>query len=401
MKKILCVIEGYSGLTEANAICLSNIQNYWKSNEIQVDFISIEKERTIVPEGIIPCFIPQKKIYSKLLRNGIKLFNIPIKRPFLVHIITDQIRQQLNSGDYCGILTVVNPIESAEAVAAIKKECNSIIAILYEFDPASNRYKNPHSIFEKWWKARSIKWECKVYKEFDKIIHLKTHKHHFESEIFSELYYKTVYLDVPAFIPRAEKEITEREKKNQNLVLLYAGAFYPKLRNPQRMISIIKKIATKASIEVKIFTGNNMFHSVQEMIGDSSSIILNHYINQNELRIEFDNCDIFLDLGNLESDYLPSKTIQYIGEGKPIIHFCPDREDVTIDYLKKYPLSLIIYEQDDTEEITERILAFFEVIKRKPVCNPMNLKDAFIENCPDYSGAKIIEQFEECLKMIE
>ena len=391
--KILCIVEGYCGLTEANAICLSNISKYWKEKGLSVDYVSIEKEGTKPNRGIIPCYIPEKKT-DKIIFNKIrKLLNIPIGRPFLVNKLTDIIRCAIKNNHYSCILCVVNPIESVEAIKKIKKEFPSMTVVLYEIDPSSNRYKKVHNLIELYWKYKSIRWEIDSYSKIDRIIHMKTHKNHFDSKVYTPFLDKTVYLDIPTFIPR--NPVTKEHNGYDIVRMLYTGAFYPKLRNPRKMISLLKKLANSISIEVKIYTNNKMFDSVDEMVNNCPSISLNHYIGQDSLREEINNCDILLDIGNKESDYLPSKTIQYMSEGKPIIHFSPDEYDVTIEYLEKHPLCLIVDEQEAEDYNILRIIEFISYIKIKRCFNPNVLNEVLKLNTPEYSGKIIMEQFKK------
>jgi hypothetical protein len=393
MKKVLCILEGYHGLTEANAICLSNIAKYWVKEGFLFDVLSIEKERSPEKDGVIQCVIPAELINNKFVRITRKFINMPVGRPFLVKLILDIFDELMPTEKYDGLLAIVNPVESAVAAVEIKKRHPSIYTVLYEIDPSSNRYKNPSNLFEKWWNIRSTRWEIETYRHFDRIIHMETHKKHFSSQKYKEFTSKTIYLDIPSYVPQMP-EINEEGR--DEIKLLYAGAFYPKLRNPKGMIEILKRVKEKIKIKTVIYTGNQMYEEVKAMTEDDRSFELNHYASQEVLRQEINDSDILLDLGNMDSDYLPSKTIQYMSEGKPIIHFCPDDQDVTVSYLNKYPLSLIVREKDPYAETVEQILEFIKVIKMHPVCDPYKLISVFIENTPEYSGRVLMEQFESC-----
>ena len=83
---------------------------------------------------------------------------------------------------YRAVIAVENPSEAVAAVCKLKKQARSLKCILYEIDPASNRYKNPKGVLEKYITSKNRKWESKVYKYYDTIIHMKSHYFHYEDK---------------------------------------------------------------------------------------------------------------------------------------------------------------------------------------------------------------------------
>lgn len=56
---------------------------------------------------------------------------------------------------------------------------------------------------------------------------------------------------------------------------------------------------------------------------------------------------MLLNIGNSTNNQLPSKVLEYIGTGKPIISIYNIEDDTSNLYLKKYPNSLLINQKDD------------------------------------------------------
>ena len=56
------------------------------------------------------------------------------------------------------------------------------------------------------------------------------------------------------------------------------------------------------------------------------------------------DADVLINIGNSISNQLPSKLLEYIGTGKPIINFYRINNDTSNHYLSKYPLSCLVYE---------------------------------------------------------
>ena len=53
-----------------------------------------------------------------------------------------------------------------------------------------------------------------------------------------------------------------------------------------------------------------------------------------------------MNLGNAVSNQIPSKLFEYFGTGKPILHLSPRADDAVLPYLQRYPLALVLSEQE-------------------------------------------------------
>ena len=50
--RLLCLIEGYSSLSEANAICLNHIVECWEKDGLSIDIVSIERDKIQFKEDL-------------------------------------------------------------------------------------------------------------------------------------------------------------------------------------------------------------------------------------------------------------------------------------------------------------------------------------------------------------
>lgn len=386
--RLLCLIEGYSSLSEANAICLNHIVECWEKDGLSIDIVSIEKEKCKNKKGVINCTISSYGKIRKLKRKISKLIWMPIGRPEVIDVYQRNILRLISNNEYDAIIAIVNPIEAAEALKRVKRKYSNIKTILYEIDPSSNRYKTPETILQKIWCYRSKIWERRIYRTVDFIIHMETHKEHFSKQFYKEFQSKTVYLDIPSFEVQKWEQVY-RINKNC-LSFIYAGAFYPKLRNPSRMIELLKKLSEKTNIIVKIYT-NSKGINIQRMIGNNSFIKIYSYIPQEMLTEEIKKSDILLDLGNHNSDFLASKTIQYISSGKPIIHFYSSSDDVSNKYYKSYDNCLLVDQRKNDQIILSEMIQFLDKLPLEIYPDYIYLKKKYIRNTPDYSAQRIME----------
>lgn len=391
MKRVLIVLEGYKNLSEANAVCIDSLVKVWEKSNIVVDILSIEDKKYSEHNNV---YILENRYTSKnnIIRKINKFLNMPIGSRGLVKALIYRVCDLVEKNKYNCIVCTVNPAETANIIPNVKIQYPNIKCILYEIDPTSNRYKTPKNFVEKLWMYRAKIWEAYIYKYSDLIVHMKTHKQHFSSKWYDKFNEKTIYLDIPCLIKKyIEKHNSDFSGKKR---FVYAGSFYPQLRNPRQMIDILWQYSQKYSIQVDIYTGKNMWDTLMLYIKGRENVFkLHEFVSQDNLNNIFSQSDALLDLGNKDSDFLPSKTIQYIGTGLPIIHFAPDMSDVTIPYLKKYENCLLIYLNEyDTRKYIQQIQLFLGERQREVVFSK-KLEEVFIENTPKYTADRLEEYF--------
>ena len=389
MRRVLFLVKSYSTHNRQNALCVEEVAKCMTANNYCVDYLSYEFSLITNQPHLYPCYIKKKStgLYYKIY----KLFHIPIENNNLVTAYYNSLKRLIKHNTYDVIIAVINPPETAEAVYRIKKEYPHLNFILYEIDPNSNRYKINRSIKEKLWHHFSTKWEKKIYSKADTIIHMKTHKNHYSAEEFQRFRCKSLYLDIPNFIP-ANLPLMEHSN-NGSTKLLYAGAFYPKLREPNYLFNLIDHISRKVTISFDVFTGNRMKNRLQNFANNNKCITIHDEISQQELMYEIAKADILVSIGNKESDFLPSKTIMYMSTGKPIIHLYSDLNDVSLKYYKHYPMVLLIDQRKEADnDLYYKVISFLEHVKDKPLIKFEYMNKFLVENTPEYSAKKIMEK---------
>lgn len=392
MKRILVVLGNYSTGKSPNAMCVSGIIKELEKNNINIDLLSLELDGNFNQNSIEQSNVRYTKYYTNTINfiksNFTKLIALPLRYPKAVKLLKFELDDLLKTNEYDAIIAVSHPIETIEAVADISRDSFNGKKILYEIDPASNRYKYPKNIFEKYWKSKSMKWENKVYNEFDIIIHMLTHKRHYDSEDFKKYDDKTIYLDIPGLEISnnlMNKVILDHKKIN----FLYAGAFYPDLRKPDYFIDFFKNINGELDFDLNIYTNSMRKHIIRRISGYEDRIILHNTVPENVLN-EYINSsvDCLISIGNFNSDFLPSKVLKNIASLKPVIHFYRDNEDVALKYYKDYPYALLLSELDDYSKNKAKLKKFLKKINNIPIDKELILRN-FIKNTNGFSACKI------------
>lgn len=393
MEKILFILGGYINRTSQNGICVEDIKNEMEKLGVEVHVLCIESDYPLFENIDNNIHVIKKRKtsnkFSALFKKVIKFFNMPLENIILIKKIERRINTLFNIHNYNSLISVVNPTETAEALYRFKKKNMNIQFILYEIDPASNRYKNPKGIIERIWKNRVTRWEKKIYKYANYVIHMKTHSVHFSSDHYKNFIDKTIYLDIPSyntFLPKTNVNLNKRM-----LSIIYAGNFYPALRNPDYMLKVLSELSKIRNIELYIYTGENMINHIKKLVHQmEGDIVVNNMVPQSVLNEHIDKSDIVISVGNFESDFLPSKIFYYISNGKPIIHFYSSDNDVSIPYLRKYPYALLLDQKTLIKENVNKIIIFIEKLKNE-VISGLDFTEIYLENTPKYTAIQLLE----------
>ena len=90
---------------------------------------------------------------------------------------------------------------------------------------------------------------------------------------------------------------------------------------------------------------------------------------------------ILINIGNTNKYQLPSKLVEYISSGNPIINFASISEDSSSEFLSEFHETLSIFQNEGTEnEHVQTIFDFITNIKTLGKTPPRNV-DAFSPSC--------------------
>ncbi len=142
----------------------------------------------------------------------------------------------------------------------------------------------------------------------------------------------------------------EADKTN----LLFVGKFYAKVRHPQYLFDLMEQLRNT----------NIVLHIVGPLnyMGFNQAYINKYFTNQvPNIRFhgavppeEADDILLYADglahVGNNIDTAMPSKILDYISSGKPILNICKIRTCPTIPLMKRYPMGMTIFEDEPLDE---------------------------------------------------
>ena len=73
-----------------------------------------------------------------------------------------------------------------------------------------------------------------------------------------------------------------------------------------------------------------------------------------------DSFHCLISIGNLNTTQLPSKVIEYISTGKPVIHFCEVENDPVKNISKDFNNLFIVSETTNREDLFNQLNSFYD-----------------------------------------
>lgn len=168
----------------------------------------------------------------------------------------------------------------------------------------------------------------------------------------------------------------------------YIGQLYTEaLRGPSFLFDLFRELSN-SNIVLHIIgnseTQARAYHGVLP-----PNVILHGRVSPQAAKACMQSADILVNLGNTVSNQMPSKLIDYLSCGKPILNVCKIPDCPTLPYLEKYPLSLNIMESSGVcPETVSRVEAFCKENART-VLPFTDVKALFPQCTPEYVGAQV------------
>lgn len=156
------------------------------------------------------------------------------------------------------------------------------------------------------------------------------------------------------------------------LHLFFIGKFYREIRHPQYLFDIMERLSS-APIVLHIVG------PIEEMRFDQAYVdkylsnkIPNIRVHGAVFSVEADDlllhADVLVHVGNAVDSLMPSKILDYISSGKPILNLCKIRTCPTLPLMEKYPLGMTLFEEEPlSDEKVESVKRFCEDNKGKQV----------------------------------
>lgn len=138
------------------------------------------------------------------------------------------------------------------------------------------------------------------------------------------------------------------------ITLVFVGSLYKKIREPDVLLEILDRAFIedpflKDEVEMHFFGDAGSCAGSFNEVNETKDVCKMHGIVPRNVAIKaIMEADFLINLGNSTSYQLPSKLVEYISTGKPIINIFTSDEDSSVKFLEKYPIALNIGGSDSS-----------------------------------------------------
>lgn len=248
------------------------------------------------------------------------------------------------------VITVSNTICSQFAGLKFKNNHPNIKWITFFTDPFTDHYiYYPFFKYKKSLRARHFKDEMMIYNTAD--YNMLT-KELYDRAInnFNQPLHKTSLIEFTLNRQIYKNTIVNSFNYGltQRVSLVYAGALYKNIRNPEGMLKIVSQ--TKG-VKLDLYIKHRECSDIVDRYL-SEFIVRKSLVNREKyLQMINDEYDILVNIGNISSLQTPSKMLELLSTGKPIVNFYVVK-DVQYYLLEKYPLGINL-DSNDSESISK------------------------------------------------
>ena len=293
---------------------------------------------------------------KKIYRFIVKTFVWPDYSMFwLISIYRNRRKLKL---DYDLLITVSLPFSSHIAGYLINKKNNKkwVMDIGDPFTLKKDAPENNYLLYG----ALNKYFENKLYSLADKIMFTHNDAMYTHKEYFKLPDGKVIVANP---ISKFDKEIYQKSLNyNYNSLPIkfgYFGIFTKGVRSPINFLETLRK---KKNIEFHWYVNNDSQSEIIINNQESESIVHSIVPRNKALNIMAESMHCLLSIGNLNPTQLPSKVIEYISTGKPVVHFAEIENDPVIKIANDFDNLFIITSKTNLDKFFIELTDYFKSV---------------------------------------
>lgn len=389
MKKILFTIQWYPSVLSANALCDEKIikqlvkENQYdiscltyrsneQSSKSSLDNVKIYRFRRSVWWNLVIKAKQNKGLISNIILRFDK-FVLRVKQILTIPIypivnIKSCIKFAYNA--YCLhkknkfdiVISEHHGIDSLFAGYVLKRLFPDIKFIAILWDPISAKEAVGY-LPSKYSLKKNIYIEKKILQYADYVVGMKSSEKTVKSFNlgFNE---KHKFFDIPGIVKQIGSQYKCDKLLDGCINIVYSGILSLPDRNPSFIIDIINSCPFAERINFVFFcTGAGKAVLERKKKSFKGSINICEYIPHSDLISVYQNADILLNFGGVNTNMVPSKIFEYMSFCKPILSTYKIDNDASKTYLDRYPLALCIDERKEVDDNLYLINHFFQHYK--------------------------------------
>ena len=397
MSNIVILSTLYLNIPSANGLCARNLAEAFRRMGHKVFVVCYDKDTLedepdrdcilTVPQPVNNIRNPFQKIVStsKVILGSIE----PLLKENLVNSYYKKLCEINKMANIDAIVAMFFPFESVEAMCRFSSEYPKTKTFIYELDSVGDGVLD--LVTKKVYNRVYVNWLREKYRSASFVIVMNSHKKYWINQFGNDFACKMRLADLPII---TKQQVNTNVVNNSTIKMIYSGIIEKRYRPANYLLSVLQELEKKIDYEFSFFSKGDCEKDIAQTAKKVKSIKQCGYISPNELLKITSNADFLISIGNRVSRSVPSKLISYISYGKPIIHFSSQIDDVCKEYLLKYPLALIISQNDSVEKSVERIIQFISETKGK-VVSFSRILELFKENSAEFSCDLLNELIED------
>ena len=284
------------------------------------------------------------------------------------------------------IISVSNTAFCQFAARKFKRKYPDTQWITFITDPfAENYIYYRFKIFKKWWKQRNMFSEKSFYMEADQNF-LTVEMYKFAKDVMCIPVDKISCLQF-ALDNRYASLLDVTTLSTKEVKLIYAGAVYHDIRNPEYMLSVISSLP---NLKLDMYINTGECEEVLKRYAKNNITRQGYAPKDRYDRMICCEYDILVNIGNISTLQAPSKTVDLLSTGKPILNFYFVK-DSQYEMIEKYPLGLNV--KNGADGAYDKVLDFCIKMKGKRL--------SFEEVKKLYPENNLSEQIKSFMSIIE
>ena len=298
------------------------------------------------------------KLLKKIYRFFYKFFAWPDYTMFWIFSIWKN-RKKIDI-DYDLIISVSLPFSSHVAAYIINKDKNKkwIMDIGDPFSLKTNAFENNRYLY----KSLNYYFENKFYKKAHQVVF--THQESAdEHKLFFNMPENKVTIGSP--ISTFSQELFQKSVlfnyEAKPITIGYFGVLTKGVRSPSQVL----KFFQQTDFVLHWYTNSDSKEMIKQNKIDFNRNKLFDIVTRNEaLEKMVSSLHCLLSIGNLNPAQLPSKIIEYISTGKPVLHFVEIKDDPVLEIAKEFSNLIVIDKNSNITEVEQQLNNVFINIEK-------------------------------------
>ena len=298
------------------------------------------------------------KLLKKIYRFFYKFFAWPDYTMFWIYSIWKN-RKKIDI-DYDLIISVSLPFSSHVAAYIINRDKNKkwIIDIGDPFSLKNNAFENNRYLY----KSLNYYFENKFYKKAHQVVFTHQESANEHKKFFNIPENKVIIGNpISSFSQSLFQKSISYNYETKPIKVGYFGVLTKGVRSPNEVL----KFFHKTDFELHWYTNPDSIEMIKQNKIDQKYNKFFDMVTRNEaLEKMVDSLHCLLSIGNLNPAQLPSKVIEYISTGKPVLHFVEIQDDPVLKIADQFNNLILINKNSNIADVEEQLSNIFTNVNK-------------------------------------